>query len=171
MRAGFVIVMLVAAVFIARGVQAQEGNEIMELKMQIVDLQNKGQLAVSGFAFCKKIMNYASYVPLPEKTVEQGGTLYVYYEPAYWFTNQNQGRFEMWLTQDIRLSTKDGQELFVREKLLNLQYNTAKPVLDVYMTNEFTLGQLPPGEYVYEITLHDELSGQKASHSETFLIK
>jgi len=171
MRAFLLAAALVVALFAAGSVQAQAADEIMDLKLQIVELQNAGTLAVSGFSFCQKIMNYASYVPLRDKTVEQGGTLYVYYEPAYWFTNTAQGRYEMWLTQDIRLTTSDGQELFFREKLLNLQYNTAKPVLDVYLTNEFSLGKLPPGEYVYEVTLHDELSGQEARHQEAFSIR
>lgn len=162
---------LVFAFAVAGNVQAQDVEDIMELKLKIVELQNKGELGIGGFTFCRKIMSYASYVPLPDNTIEQGGTLRVYFEPTFWFTNVAQGRYEMWMTQDVALDDSEGKRLFEREKLLDMHYNTAKPVLDVYMTNEFNLGKLPAGEYMFVVTLHDELSGKQAEHKASFTIK
>ena len=95
----------------------------------------------------------------------------VYFEPLNWFTNVASGNYEFWLMQNLRLETPDGKVLYEKEKLLDMHFKTAKPVLDVYMTNDFSLGQLPPGEYVYIVELRDELKGQQAEVRQSFTIQ
>lgn len=46
----------------------------------------------------------------------------------------------------------------------HFNYNTVSPVLDVYATNSFDLGNIPPGRYLYQAVIHDILGKKKASH-------
>ena len=162
--------MLLLLVLACAPLTASAQDKVLELKNQIIELQNKGPLTINDFQFCRNIMNYGTYIPYQAAEFPVGSTIKVYYEPALWFTNVANGNYEFWLTQDLRLEDASGQVLFEKQKLVDLHFNTVKPVLDVYMTNEFGLGKLPPGEYVYTITLHDEITGQQAETRRSFTI-
>ncbi|WP_320175388.1 hypothetical protein [Maridesulfovibrio sp.] len=138
-----------------------DAEDILKLKNEIIEKQNKGKLGAQVFLLCKKVLSYSSYYPLPENKVQRGTSLLLYYEPINWFTSMQQGRYEFYLTQDVKLETATGEVLFEREKLLSMHYNTGKPILDIYMTNDFNLGRLPAGKYRYIVFLHDMISGQE----------
>lgn len=148
-------------VFAMNTSQAGDAEDILKLKNEIIQKQNKGILGVQEFLLCSKVLNYASFYPLPENKIKQGTKLLLYYEPINWFTSVRGGRYEFYLTQDVILETAAGGVLFDRDSLLSMHYNTGKPILDIYMTNDFSLGNLPPGKYRYIIVLHDQISGQE----------
>lgn len=148
-------------VFAVNSSQAGDAEEILNLKNKIIQKQNKGTLGVQEFILCSKVLNYASFYPLAENTIKRGTKLLLYYEPLNWFTSIRDGRYEFYLTQDVILETAAGEVLFDRDSLLSMHYNTGKPILDIYMTNDFNLGNLPPGKYRYIIVLHDQISGQE----------
>jgi len=54
----------------------------------------------------------------------------------------------MWFTQDIILFSQDKKEIFRATDVVNFNYNTVSPVLDVYATNLLDLGNIPP-EAIY----------------------
>lgn len=140
---------------------AGDAEEILRLKQEIIEKQNKGKLGVQEFTLCSKVLNYASFYPLQENKIKRGTKLLLYYEPINWFTSFRQGRYEFYLTQDVILESAAGEVLFDRSGLLSMHYNTGKPILDIYMTNDFDLGQLPAAKYRYIIVLHDMISGQE----------
>ncbi|WP_320007989.1 hypothetical protein [Maridesulfovibrio sp.] len=148
-------------VFAMNTSQAGDAEDILKLKNEIIQKQNKSTLGVQEFLLCSKVLNYASFYPLPENKIQRGTKLLLYYEPINWFTSVRDGRYEFYITQDVILETADGEELFNRESLLSMHYNTGKPVLDIYMTNDFGLGDLPAGKYRYIIVLHDQVSGKE----------
>ncbi|MFW5498870.1 MULTISPECIES: hypothetical protein [unclassified Maridesulfovibrio] len=153
-------VVLLSIIFVSPA-RSGDAEAILKLKNEIIEKQNKGKLGVQEFVLCKKVLNYASYYALPENKIQRGSSLLLYYEPINWFTSVQQGRYEFYLTQDVKLESAAGEVLFDREKLLSMQYNTGKPILDIYMTNDFNLGSLPAGKYRYFIVLHDMISGQE----------
>jgi hypothetical protein len=151
--------------------QADDAEKVMELKRQIIEMQNKGNVSINDFTFCRKVLNYGTFIPWGDPVFPVGGEFVAYFEPLNWFTNMAQGRYEFWMTQDLKLETVAGEVLYEKSKLLDMHFNTAKPVLDVYMTNDFSLGQLPPGEYVFIVVLRDELKGQEFEARKSFTIE
>ncbi|WP_319760289.1 hypothetical protein [Maridesulfovibrio sp.] len=162
-------VILMNTVFVSSA-GAGDAEEILSLKNEIIQKQNESKLGLQEFTLCSKILNYASFYPLADNKIKRGTNLLLYYEPINWFTSTQQGRYEFYLTQDVMLETAAGEILFEREGLLSMHYNTGKPVLDIYMTNDFNLGQLPEGKYRYIIELHDMISGQKLKKEIVFEI-
>ena len=153
---------------VAAGASAQD--QILALKNQIIDLQNRGKLAFVEAALCSKVMGFGSYVPLEKPVVKKGGELLVYYQPQNVFTNRVKGQYEIWYTQDIVLTTDKGAVLYEQEELLNFRYSSRSPVFDLYATNSLNLGELGPGKYVYKAVLRDKLKGVTAEYKLPFSI-
>ncbi|NDV27592.1 hypothetical protein [Desulfovibrio sp. JC010] len=158
--AGILFVFMMSFVFVPSA-GAGDAEAILKLKNEIIQKQNKGRLGVQEFALCTKVLNYASFYPKQDNKIKRGTKLLLYYEPINWFTSTQQGRYEFYLTQDVILESAAGEVLFKRDGLLSMHYNTGKPILDIYMTNDFSLGNLPAGKYRYIIVLHDMISGQQ----------
>lgn len=160
-------VVLLSLIFVSPA-EAGDAQDILRLKQEIIEKQNKGKLGVQEFTLCAKVLNYASFYPLQENKIKRGTKLLLYYEPINWFTSFRQSRYEFYLTQDVILESAAGEVLFDRSGLLSMHYNTGKPILDIYMTNDFDLGQLPAAKYRYIIVLHDMISGQEFKRSIDF---
>jgi hypothetical protein len=165
LAAGLTLMLLVAA-----AAQAQDSEAILRLKNQIIDLQNRGTLAFREAALCSKVIGFGSYVPLPEPTIQQGGEVLLYYEPVNVFTNRVEGQYEIWYTQDIVLEGEDGEILYEQEDLLAFHYYSRSPVFDLFATNSLSLGNLPPGDYVYKAVLKDQLKDARANLALAFRI-
>lgn len=140
-------------------------EKIISLKNEIIDIQNKGNLDINNVTFCSKIIGFGSYVPLDRNIIKQNNDLLVYYEPLNLFTNRVKGNYEIFYSQDMILLLPDGKELFSKEKALQFHYYSMTPVLDIYATNNFNVGNIPPGKYIYKIVLNDELRGTKSEKS------
>ncbi|MFB0566757.1 MAG: hypothetical protein ACETWK_13900 [Candidatus Aminicenantaceae bacterium] len=151
----FVIILTLSGIF------AQE-DEILKLKVKIIEIQNKNKLGFNNFTLCSNIISFASYVPLPEPVVEKDGTLLIYYEPANVFTSKKNGLYEIWYTQDMSLLSEEGKLLFEKKDALSFHYTTKIPIMDLYATNTLTLTGLSPGKYKFKATLKDKLRGKTA---------
>jgi len=154
----------------ALAAQAQSQDQILNLKNQIIDLQNKGNLGFRQFTLCSKVMGYGSYVPLDQPVVGVGAELLIYYEPVNVFTNRVQGQYEFWFTQDTVLLSEKGEVLYEQKELLTFRYPSRTPVFDLYATNSLNLGDLPPGKYTYKAVIHDKLKDAQAEYSQVFQI-
>jgi len=145
-------------------------ERILELKNVIIQLQNSGELGVHNFTLCSKIYTLGSYVPLPEPKIEKDGKLLLYYEPANLHTKVSEGRYEFWFTQDAVLTDINGKELWSEKEFLDMHYITSTPILDVYVHNTLTLTDVPPGRYIYTITLNDLFRNKSITKSVEFEI-
>ena len=128
---------------------------ILELKDDIIKIQNQGELGINNLNLCSSIVTLGAYMPLEEAKIEVGKEYYIYYEPANVFTKISEGRYEFWFTQDILLLDDTGEVLMERLGALSMHFNTATPLLDIYVTNDLLLTGAPPGKYTYKIVLHD----------------
>ena len=168
---GVVLSFIVAVILAGNGFGEQEDYEkILELKDEIVKIQNQGELGFRNFTLCSKIITMGHYVPLPEPKVKVGEKLLVYYEPANVFTNTQGGRYEFWFTQDMLLFDEKGELLYEKTDALSMHFNTATPLLDLYVTNTLTLTGLPAGKYTYKAVLHDALRDTTAGKTIDFEI-
>jgi len=163
------LVLAATLALLATPVLAQDAaDKVMALKRDIVQLQNESQLGIANFTLCSKILSYGSYVPRPNAKLKQGESVLFYFEPTNWFTNELDDRFSFYITQDIIIEDDQGATLFSKEKALSFQMNTAKPILDLYVQNDFSLNDAPPGKYIYKAVLHDELKNQSSTATMEF---
>ena len=143
-------------------------NTILELKEKIIDIQNERELEFHNFTLCSNIIGYGQYVPVQGKQVKSNTKIYFYYEPENLFTNRVGGTYQMWFTQDMIVLEQDGTELYNAPEILNFNYHTTSPVLDVFASNSLELGDLAPGKYIFKAVMHDKLKKVDRSYSFTF---
>jgi len=114
-------------------------DDILNLKVKILELQNKGELGFRNFTFYSSIAGFGSYVPLQEPLIEQKGELLVYYEPINISNSIKNGIHEIWYTQDMIL-LKENREIIQEWKdILNFHYITRTPVMDFFAQNSLDL--------------------------------
>jgi len=167
MKRLWLVGVMIVCLIIPASIIAEETVE--ELKDKIIDIQNKGKLGFRNFTRCDNIITYGSYVPAADNKVEAGSKLLFYYEPANVFTNRRDDTFQIWYTQDLIVKDAEGEELLNSPELLNFNYQTVAPVLDLYATNSLDLGDLPAGKYEFIAVLHDKL--KKASKTISYVFE
>jgi hypothetical protein len=86
----------------AAGVSAQD--QVLALKNQIIDIQNKGTLGFSELVLCSKVMGFGSYVPLEKPVLKKGAELLVYYQPLNVFTNSRTPVFDLFATNTLDIT-------------------------------------------------------------------
>jgi hypothetical protein len=146
-------------------------DEIAGLKEKIISIQNKSALGFSNFHLCTNILGYGQYVALESNKIKAGSTVKIYYEPTNLFTAHTEGGYKIWFTQDIVLKSAEGEELYKQENVLNFNYQTTSPIMDIFGTNSLDLGALPPGPYLYEVIVHDKLKNAQANYALAFEVE
>ena len=166
-----IVLFLIMMVTLAGTTFAQRENYeiILKLKDVIVEIQNQGKLGFRNFILCSKIITMGQYVALPEPKVKVGTEeLFIYIEPANVFISTQEGRYEIWITQDIFLLDEEGELLLEKTNAVSAHFNTATPILDLYLPNTLYMSTLPVGEYTYKAVLHDVLRGTTATETIDF---
>ncbi len=164
-----IILLTVIAMLVVCG-QSVNADEILELKDRIVEIQNHGELGFRNFVPCSQILTYASYVPLEKPEVKQGGEIQFYFEPNNFYTLRKGDRYEIWISEDMFVLTADGELLLEQKEAATHHYFTETPILDLYFTNLVSVGQLPPGRYVFRTVLNDKLKGGTATKEFSFYV-
>lgn len=157
-----IVIILCGLCGISHGSYAQD--RILQLKEQIIDIQNEGELGFRNFRMCTNIIGYGQYVPSPRPSARPGSKVYFYYEPVNLFTNRRDGTYQIWFTQDMVLYSDAGDVLLRADEALNFNYLTTSPVLDVYASNTLDLGDLPVGSYTFQAVIHDKLRNAEAEY-------
>lgn len=149
-----------------------QGQDVLKLKEQIIELQNNGNLGFQTFLLCSSIFTFASYVPLSEPIIGRTGTLLVYYEPLNIFTKKEDGIYEIWYTQDMILLNQDETVISEWPDILEFHHRTNTPVMDVFAQNSLDFdGSIPPGKYKFKAVLKDKLRGESVSKIINFEIR
>lgn len=165
-------ILTLAVIFSSLPAFSQENPEVIKLKNQIIDIQNKSKLGFQNFTLCDKVLGFGMYIPTASATAKKGGSLLIYYEPVNLFTKRSDNKYENWYMQDMIIMSGDEKtEIFKKEDALNQHVTGKNPVFDHYVTNTMDLGNLPEGQYVYKAVLKDKLSGQTAIGKFKFEIK
>ncbi|OGP54643.1 MAG: hypothetical protein A2Y65_03595 [Deltaproteobacteria bacterium RBG_13_52_11] len=154
--------LLVTGLSLASSVFAQE-TDVSLLKERIINLQSMNPLGIRTLVACSKVTDYGSYEPLPDNKVKSGDVIFFYFEPQNPSTQKAEGKYEIWLTQDMVVLTQAQQEVFKKEDALEIHYLTSSPRLDIYGVYQLTLADISPGKYLFKVILHDKIKGEKAS--------
>ena len=168
-----VVISLVIVAMLTWKFFAEQTKEklVLELKDDIIKIQNQGDLGFRNFTLCSKIITMGQYVALPEPKVKVGTEeLLIYIEPANVFTSTQEGRYEIWITQDILLLDEEGELLLEKTDAVSAHFNTSTPILDLYLPNTLYMSTLPVGKYTYKAVLHDVLKGTTATKTIDFKV-
>lgn len=160
----FPLILLIGGV-ISNPVAVAQETDVARLKERIIQLQNTYPLGIRILAACSKVADYASYEPLTDNRVKAGDEILFYFEPQNPSTKKTAGRYEVWLTQDMVVLNAAGQEIYRKENVLEIHYQSTAPRLDIYGVDQLTLSDIPPGKYLFQIILHDKIKGESATAS------
>ncbi|MFO0909449.1 MAG: hypothetical protein U0794_14035 [Isosphaeraceae bacterium] len=111
---------------------------------------------------CSEIRGFEDYERHPTASLTAEEKLLIYYRPLHYKSRKVKGMFEAHLTQDGTIHRKGEKAvLWSKKKLVDYQVKTPEPPEFIYHRNTIALKGLKPGEYVFELTLRDEV-GQGA---------
>jgi hypothetical protein len=162
------ILILFLSAGLSKAQEAPVGPTVPELKEQIIELQNKGELGIKNFLPCSQITTLGSYTKLSETKFKQNETLFVYFEPVNFTTSRAYGKYEIWLSEDILILNDRGETLMEKPGIMENHYTSASPILDIYFNNHVEFDNVPAGKYVFKVILYDKLKNTSASESLPF---
>lgn len=117
------------------------------------------RLAMSPAVACRSIDGYENFEVLPDAALTADEKLLVYYRPLHYRIGKLGDQRHIHLTQDGQIRRRGEKAVLLRkEKLLDYEFKAEVLVGEVYLKNTVSLKGLKPGEYEYDITLHDELA-------------
>jgi hypothetical protein len=158
---------LIACLIVTSVVFAQD-TDVSLLKERIINLQSMNPLGIRVLIACSKVMDYGSYEPLTDNKVKSGDVIFIYLEPQNPSTRKAEGKYEIWLTQDMIVLTDDQQEVLKKDNAVEIHYKTSAPRLDIYLVNQLTFANVTPGKYLFKAILHDNIKGETASATWSF---
>jgi hypothetical protein len=146
-----------ARVAVAIALMALLGSD--KVRPEDGDKPDPDALTMAPAVVCRSIEGYEDYVPLPGAATTSEEKLLVYYRPLNYRVEHAGKAYKVHLTQDGRIRRR-GQKalLFSKDKLLDYEAKTPQPPGGVYLRNMISLKGLKPGEYDFEIILHDALN-------------
>ncbi|WP_435010651.1 hypothetical protein P12x_001930 [Tundrisphaera lichenicola] len=112
------------------------------------------------------------FVELAEPRLTSEDKLKVYFRPLNYKVEPFKKRYRASFTEDGRIRRKGEKNPIAKEdKLLEYEDVFDDPTYRIYLVNTIGLKSLPPGDYEFDITLHDVLDeGSSARQSIPFTI-
>jgi hypothetical protein len=108
---------------------------------------------------CRSVTGFEDYEPLPEAALTSDEKLVIYYRPTGFETTREGRTYRAHLSQDGQIRRRDSKAvLFRKEKLLEFEPKADRPIENLYVQCIVSLKTLKPGEYSYDIILHDEIA-------------
>ncbi len=107
---------------------------------------------------CETIEGYEDYRPLPGASLTSDEKLLVYYRPLGYRVEQEGPSYRLRLTQDGQIRRRGEKAVLQKKaKLLDYEVKAKAPPGPIYLRNMISLKGLKPGEYDFDIILHDEV--------------
>ena len=130
------------------------------------------RLDMSKAVACTRVNGFEDYVPLPEAKLTSEDKLKVYFRPLNYKVEPIKARYRAKFTEDGRVRRKgEKTPLSKEDKLLDYEDTFDSPGYQIYLVNTIGLKNLPPGEYEFDIILHDGLvEGSSARQTIPFTI-
>lgn len=123
-----------------------------------------GSFGLSRPVACKEVRGYEDYDPLPDAALTHDEKLIIYFLPRHFKTERKGKKYRVHFTQQGRVKRR-GQKAVLWSLPRTLEYEEEfdGPPRSVFLTNKLALKALPPGDYDYEIVLHDAVGGSSAA--------
>jgi hypothetical protein len=108
---------------------------------------------------CLSIDQAGQYEPLPEAALTSEEKLLVFYRPLNYHVEREGPTYHLHLVQDGRVRPRGSQRvLLTKLKMIDDDWKGKQPPGNRYIRSQVALKGLPPGDYEFEITLHDLLA-------------
>ena len=112
---------------------------------------------------CLRVDGLDQYTPLPEATLTNADKLKVYFRPLRYKVETDptqKSPFHVRFVEDGRIRRKGAKDALAKEdKLLEYDTRFADSDYRIYLVNNIGLETLTPGEYEFDIVLHDMIDG------------
>jgi hypothetical protein len=134
--------------------------------------ETSSTLSMSPAIVCATIDGYEQFERLPGAQLTSDDKLLVYYRPLRFRVEQKGDSYVAHLAQDGRVRRK-GQKavLFSKDKMVDHEAKYTQPFDRLYIRSIVSLKGLKPGEYEFDIVLHDELAkGAPATQTVSFRV-
>jgi hypothetical protein len=128
------------------------------------DDQDDGSFGLTAPIACKDVRGYEDYETLPDAALTRDDKLIVYFLPRHFKAARKGKKYEVHFTQEGRIRRR-GQKavIWALPKSLEFRTDSDTPPRLIFLTNRLALKDLKPGDYDYEIVLHDAVSGATAA--------
>lgn len=141
----------------------QAPDEVQNLKTQIIELQNKGELGFRKVVACSAVEGYGMYSPLEEGSpIPQ--KLFLYFEPSNVSTLVSGDRYIIDLSVDILLTDPAGKVLgtALTKKINRISYS---PLFDIHYAMAISLKELGNRDVILRISLRDNIKNRTVTGS------
>lgn len=117
------------------------------------------RLSMTSARACRSIDGFEKYEVLPVAALTADEKLLVYYRPLHYRIEKSGSTNHVHLTQDGQIRRRGEKTVIVRkEKLLDYEFKSEASANFVFLRNTVSLKGLKPGEYEFDIILHDKLA-------------
>jgi hypothetical protein len=108
---------------------------------------------------CLSIDGQGQYEPLPDAALTSEEKLLVFYRPLNFHVERAGSTYHIHLVQDGRVRPRGSRDVLQKKlKMIDDEWKGKQPPGNRYIRSQVSLKGLPPGEYEFEITLHDLLA-------------
>ena len=129
-------------------------------------------LSMSKAVACLNVKGLEDYTILPDARLTSDDKLKVYFRPLHYKVEPFKAKYRARFTEDGRVRRKGEKTVLSKEdKLLEYEATFDAPDYQIYLTNTIGLKNLAPGDYEFDIILHDALDeGVSARQTIAFTI-
>jgi hypothetical protein len=108
---------------------------------------------------CLSIDRQGIYEPLPEAALTSEEKLLVFYRPLNYHVERDGSTYRIHLVQDGQVRPRGSKRVLqAKRNMIDDDWKGKQPPGNRYIRSQVSLKGLPPGEYEFEITLHDLLA-------------
>jgi hypothetical protein len=122
------------------------------------DDEDDGSFGLSKPVVCQEIDGYEDYRPMAEAAITADEKLLLYYRPRHFKSEQVGDKYRIHLKQDGSLRRKGSRAvLWTKRDMVDYEVENGFPPRHVYIRNTVSLKGLKPGDYEFEVVLHDRV--------------
>ena len=114
---------------------------------------------------------FGAYNPRETNVYTAGDQMIVYAEPVGFGWSKTGDIWQMNMAVDLTIKSKDGEVLLTKDDFQKLSIASRVRNREFMTTLTLTLTGIPPGEYIADTTLRDQVSGKKGTMTLPFVIK
>jgi hypothetical protein len=116
-------------------------------------------MTIAAAVVCSDVKGYEDFQPLADPALTSEEKLLVYYRPLHYRSDQTGSTHHIHLVQDGQIRRRGEKAvLLAKARMIDYDWKSQKPDNPIYMRSTFSLKGLTPGEYEFEIILHDRLA-------------
>ncbi len=138
--------------------------KVIERKKELLTLQNKLPLTIYKALWVDEVRGYGMYKERAKKGVfkqQERGTVYI--EPINFGTKKTKDGYKFSISLSARVRDTNGTPLSEVMKVSSVTEVVKSPLLDLYLTLDMGFSGWPPGKYLLEIIVGDNIKGTEAT--------